>query len=153
MKRRRAGRPEKLRRRAFPSNPHVISNETRAFFMAITGSGFRFGPRGRFPQTRRYYRQPDAISAALAYAADISMLSLGGTLKRRERVSARLGDVLSMLYLASATLKRFEDEGRQEADLPFSSLVASGALARGPKRSTRVRELFRRDSWARSCAS
>jgi len=48
---------------------------------------------------------------------DISMLVLGGSLKRRERVSARLGDVLSMLYLASATLKRFEDDGRQEADL------------------------------------
>src|SRR5215472_4611644 len=75
---------------------HVIANEVRAF-----------------------YRQLTRLSSALAYAADISMLTLGGALKRKERISARLGDVLSMLYLASATLKRFEDEGRQEADLPL----------------------------------
>jgi acyl-CoA dehydrogenase len=47
------------------------------------------------------------------------MLMLGGSLKRRERISARLGDVLSQLYLSSATLKRFEDEGRQVEDLPL----------------------------------
>ena len=98
---------------------HVISNETRAFLMAITGSRFVSVSPKAAPRTRRYYRQLTRISAAFAYAADISMLVLGGSLKRRERISARLGDVLSMLYLASATLKRFEDEGRQEADLPF----------------------------------
>jgi acyl-CoA dehydrogenase len=58
------------------------------------------------------------------------MLVLGGSLKRRERISARLGDVLSLLYLASATLKRFEDEGRQEADLPFLDWSLQDALAR-----------------------
>lgn len=47
------------------------------------------------------------------------MAVLGGSLKRRERISARLGDVLSQLYLASAVLKRYDDEGRQEADLPL----------------------------------
>ena len=46
------------------------------------------------------------------------MLMLGGT-KRKEMISARLGDVLSHLYMASAVLKRFEDEGRQAADLPY----------------------------------
>jgi acyl-CoA dehydrogenase len=70
------------------------------------------------------------MSSALAYAADISMLALGGSLKRRERISARLGDVLSMLYLASATLKRFEDEGRQEADLPLVDWSLQDTLAR-----------------------
>jgi acyl-CoA dehydrogenase len=73
------------------------------------------------------------------------MLVLGGALKRKERLSARLGDVLSMLYLASATLKRFEDEGRQEADLPLvhwsledatfrASEALHGALANYPVR-------------------
>ena len=47
------------------------------------------------------------------------MLVLGGALKRREKISARLGDVLSQLYLCSAILKRYEDEGRQAADLPL----------------------------------
>src|SRR5205807_1890509 len=84
--------------------------------IAITGSRFvSVSPRAA-PRTRRYYQHLTRISAALAYVADVSMLVLGGSLKRRERISARLGDVLSMLYLASAALKRFEDEGRQEAD-------------------------------------
>src|SRR6266849_6381583 len=109
---------------------HVISNETRAFLMAITGSRFVSVSSKAAPRTRRYYQHLTRISAALAYAADISMLSLGGSLKRRERVSARLGDVLSMLYLASATLKRFEDEGRQEADIPLLDWSLRDALAR-----------------------
>src|SRR2546429_5835775 len=58
------------------------------------------------------------------------MLVLGGSLERRERISARLGDVLSMLYLASATLKRFEDEGRQEADLPLLDWSLQDSLFR-----------------------
>jgi len=109
---------------------HVISNETRAFLMAITGSRFVSVSSKAAPRTRRYYQHLTRISAALAYAADISMLSLGGSLKRRERVSARLGDVLSMLYLASAALKRFEDEGRQESDLPLLDWSLQDALAR-----------------------
>ncbi|TMH10575.1 MAG: DUF1974 domain-containing protein, partial [Betaproteobacteria bacterium] len=109
---------------------HVISNETRAFLMAITGSRFvSVSPRAA-PRTRRYYQHLTRISAALAYVADVSMLVLGGSLKRRERISARLGDVLSMLYLASTALKRFEDEGRQEADLPLLHWSLQDTLAR-----------------------
>jgi acyl-CoA dehydrogenase len=124
---------------------HVIANKLRAFFMATTGSRFVAAPSGAAPQLRRYYRQLSRLSSALAYAADVSMLVLGGALKRKERLSARLGDVLSMLYLASATLKRFEDEGRQEADLPLvhwsledatfrASEALHGALANYPVR-------------------
>jgi acyl-CoA dehydrogenase len=109
---------------------HVLANEARAFFMAITGSRLVPVPAGAAPHTRRYYRHLTRLSAALAYAADISMLSLGGSLKRRERISARLGDVLSMLYLCSATLKRFEDEGRQESDLALLHWSLQDALAR-----------------------
>jgi acyl-CoA dehydrogenase len=109
---------------------HVIANESRAFFRAITGSRFVSVPAAAAPQLRRYYRQLARLSSALAYAADVSMLVLGGALKRRERISARLGDVLSMLYLASATLKRYEDEGRQEADLPLVHWSLQDALAR-----------------------
>ena len=52
-------------------------------------------------------------------AADLALLTLGGALKRKEMLSARLGDILSELYLLSAALKRWEDEGRQPADLPL----------------------------------
>ncbi|MGB5079630.1 MAG: acyl-CoA dehydrogenase [Burkholderiales bacterium] len=112
---------------------HVLANETRAFVMAITGSRFVAAPPAAAPQTRRYYRHLTRLSAALAYVSDVSMLALGGSLKRREKISARLGDALSMLYLASAALKRFEDEGRQQADLPFVHWSVQDALARAAR--------------------
>jgi alkylation response protein AidB-like acyl-CoA dehydrogenase len=69
--------------------------------------------------TAVYYKQLSRMSRSLAFTTDVAMLMLGGELKRKEMISARLGDVLSHLYLASTVLKRFEDEGRQQADLPF----------------------------------
>ncbi|MBX9964429.1 MAG: acyl-CoA dehydrogenase [Burkholderiales bacterium] len=95
----------------------VIANFVRAVGHGITGSVFA-GSAGD-AHTARYYRQLSRLSAALAFSADVAMLVLGGSLKRREKLSARLGDVLSQLYLASATLKRYEDDGRPEADLPL----------------------------------
>ncbi|MGF1763046.1 acyl-CoA dehydrogenase [Aliivibrio kagoshimensis] len=92
---------------------NVLSSITNAF----TRSRFNRSPMSG--ETSDYYRQLSRISRALAVTADFSMLSLGGDLKRREMLSARLGDVLSQLYLASAVLKRFEDDGRHQADLPF----------------------------------
>jgi acyl-CoA dehydrogenase len=71
------------------------------------------GPAGR------YYRQLTRMSTAFALTSDMAMLLLGGALKRRESISARLGDVLSYLYLASASLKRFKDQGSSPEDLPF----------------------------------
>jgi acyl-CoA dehydrogenase len=68
---------------------------------------------------RRYYQQLTRFSSALAFLADVSMGTLGGALKRKEKLSARLGDVLSFLYLASATLWRFEQDGRKAADAPL----------------------------------
>lgn len=68
---------------------------------------------------RRYYRQLSRLAAAFATLTDTSMLMLGGELKRRERLSARLGDVLSYLYLASACLKHYHDQGEPAEDLPL----------------------------------
>jgi acyl-CoA dehydrogenase len=59
--------------------------------------------------SRPYFRALNRLAAAFALIADLSMMLLGGELKRRERLSARLGDVLSHLYLASAALKRYHD--------------------------------------------
>jgi acyl-CoA dehydrogenase len=109
---------------------HVMANKARALVMALTGSRFVAVPGGAAPPTRRYYQHLSRLSAGLAFASDVSMLALGGALKRREKISARLGDVLSALYLASAALKRYEDEGRQEADLPFLDWSVQDALAR-----------------------
>ena len=92
----------------------------RTLVMGLTGSHFVRVPDGVAPEMRRYYQQLTRFSAALAFLADVSMGTLGGALKRKEKLSARLGDVLSSLYLCSATLARFEREGRQAADAPLA---------------------------------
>ena len=87
--------------------------------MGLTGSHFVGVPAGVAPETRRYYQQFTRFSAALAFVSDVSMGVLGGALKRKEKLSARLGDILSLMYLCSATLKRYEMEGRKKADAPL----------------------------------
>jgi acyl-CoA dehydrogenase len=98
----------------------AASNVVRTLVMGLTGSHFVKVPDGVAPEMRRYYQQLTRFSAALAFLADVSMGTLGGALKRKEKLSARLGDVLSSLYLCSATLARFEREGRQAADAPLA---------------------------------
>ncbi len=98
---------------------YTSSNAVRALVMGLTGSHFVAVPDDVAPQTRRYYQQLTRFSAAFAFLSDISMGTLGGALKRKEKLSARLGDILSLMYLASATLKRFEAEGRQAEDAPL----------------------------------
>lgn len=71
------------------------------------------------PETMMYYRQLTRLSGMLAFMADITMLSMGGKLKRREKISARLGDVLAQLYIASCVLKQYESNGRQHDELPL----------------------------------
>ncbi|KJG15588.1 acyl-CoA dehydrogenase FadE [Photobacterium angustum] len=95
----------------------VISNMARSFWLGITDGYGTSAPRK--DATTRYYQQLNRYSANLALLADISMAVLGGSLKRKERLSARLGDVLSQLYLSSATLKRYADDGYQQQDLPL----------------------------------
>ncbi|MCW2480454.1 acyl-CoA dehydrogenase FadE [Candidatus Symbiopectobacterium sp. NZEC135] len=96
---------------------HVGSNLARSLWLGLSNGHLSHAPTK--DATRHYYQRMNRLSANLALLADVSMAVLGGDLKRRERISARLGDVLSQLYLASATLKRFDDEGRQQADLPL----------------------------------
>ncbi|NDU92074.1 MAG: acyl-CoA dehydrogenase, partial [Ferrovum sp.] len=93
---------------------HTVKNGLRALWMGLTGSHFMTVPEVA-PQTRRYYQQLSRYSAAFAFLSDVSLLVLGGGLKRREKLSARLGDILSQMVLVSAALKRYEDEGRPEA--------------------------------------
>ncbi len=95
----------------------AISNAVRSLVLGLT-----FARIGRVPgdaYARRYYRKLNRYAAALALVADTSMLILGGKLKFKEKISARLGDVLSNLYIASAMLKRYEDQGRPVADRPL----------------------------------
>ncbi len=97
----------------------ALSNAARTLVTGLTGSHFVRVPENVAPETRRYYQQLTRFSSALAFLADVSMGTLGGALKRKEKLSARLGDVLSALYLCSATLARYERDGRQAADAPL----------------------------------
>ncbi len=105
----------------------TLSNAARALFLGFSG-GRGVGVPGA-PETRRYYRQLTRASTAFALATDVSMMVLGGALKRREKLSARLGDILSQMYLCSAALKRYEDQGRSQADLPLLEWSLQDALA------------------------
>jgi acyl-CoA dehydrogenase len=95
----------------------TISNAVRSFFTALTLSRIVRAPVAG--PTRRYYEHINRFSASFAFATDVAMLSLGGYLKKKENLSARLGDVLSSMYLASMVLKHYENQGRPETDLPL----------------------------------
>ncbi len=94
-----------------------FSNAARSLVLGLTFAKFGKAPGDAY--TRRYYRKLNRYSAALALLADTAMGVLGGKLKFKEKISARLGDVLSYLYICSAMLKRYEDEGRPEVERPM----------------------------------
>jgi acyl-CoA dehydrogenase len=104
----------------------VLQNTSRAFILALTGSRLAFGMHGGV--IAQYYQYLNRLSAAFAFLADLGMASLGGSLKFREKLSARLGDMLSNLYIASACLKKFEDDGRPLEDLPLVRWSVETAL-------------------------
>jgi acyl-CoA dehydrogenase len=94
----------------------VFSNLSRSVWFGFTNAFFESAGT---PMTRKYYRRLARLSASFALLTDYALLTLGGTLKRRERLSGRFADILSSLYLCSAVLKHFEDQGEPHADLPL----------------------------------
>ncbi|MBL6734741.1 MAG: acyl-CoA dehydrogenase [Shewanellaceae bacterium] len=96
---------------------YAIKNAGRGFLAALTSSAFN--PSMRTVGLSRYYQHCGRFSAVLAWLTDLSMLMLGGELKRREMFSARLGDILSQLYMASSVFKMFDNDGCQKEDLPM----------------------------------
>jgi len=105
---------------------YMAGNALRSLWLGLTAG------RGKSVQgseeTRPYYQRLSQLSAGFAVTADAALLLLGGEIKRKEKLSARLGDVLAQMYLASAALKRFEDEGRPAADLPLLRWSVEDAL-------------------------
>jgi acyl-CoA dehydrogenase len=106
----------------------MIGNAFRSLTLGLSGGRLASVPTGE--ETRRYYQQIARLSAGFAVTADAALLTLGGAIKRKEKLSARLGDVLAQMYLASAALKRFEDDGRPAADLPLLEWSVEDALYR-----------------------
>jgi len=106
----------------------TISNAVRSFVMALTHARFTTTPVPG--PTQRYYQHIVRFSASFAFAVDVAMLTLGGYLKKKESLSARLGDVLSCMYLASMVLKHHENQGRPEEDLPLVEWACRDLLYR-----------------------
>lgn len=104
----------------------LLSNLSRTVLLSLTAGRITHFNAPR--TTRRYYQHIARISAALALTTDMAFALLGGDLKRKEKLSARLGDVLSNLYLTTAVLKRFHDEGEHVADLPLVHWAARHCL-------------------------
>jgi acyl-CoA dehydrogenase len=108
---------------------HAVATFGRAVGRAWTGAALAPAPKNAGP-VARHYRRMSRYAAAFALSSELALLALGGSLKRREMISARLGDMLSELYFLSALLKRWEDEGRQTADLPLVHHAAEAGFAR-----------------------
>ena len=104
----------------------TISNAVRSLWLGLTGGRLYLAPVTG--PTGPYYQKISRMSAAFALCSDFSMLVLGGTLKRKEKLSGRLADVLSQMYLVSAMLKRYEDQERQIQDLPLLRWSCDQAL-------------------------
>ncbi|OAI48876.1 acyl-CoA dehydrogenase [Gammaproteobacteria bacterium SCGC AG-212-F23] len=96
---------------------YLLRNFSRTLCSGLTGGFLLFS--SVHGTLARYYRQLTRMSSALAFLSDVSMILLGGNLKRKEHVSARLGDILSQLYLASSVLKYFHDHGEEKSDIQY----------------------------------
>lgn len=105
---------------------HVVATVGRAFLDGLTGGAFEGVPVEG--PVRPLFGRLSHLSAAFALTSEAAMATLGGTLKRRERLSGRLADALAHLYLASAALKRFVDEGQLKRDLPLVRWSCAWAL-------------------------
>ena len=104
----------------------ACKNATRAFLLALTAGKLARTPgQGR---VKIYFQRLSRMSSAFAIVSGVAMATLGGRLKRREKISARLADVLAWMYLASAALKQYFDAGRSKQALPFVSWSCEHAL-------------------------
>ena len=119
---------DKAFNQAFGAHLHfAFTNAFRSVWLSLTNGAFSAAPKGN-KATAVYYRRLNRVAANFALVADMSMFSLGGSLKFKEKLSARLGDILSNLFIASAVLKRFESQGSPKEDEAIMRYAAEQAL-------------------------
>jgi acyl-CoA dehydrogenase len=109
---------------------HLLKTLARAWLRSWSGGLLAPGPGPHASGNSRAFRRLGRYAAALAFTSEIALLALGGSLKRRESISARLGDILSELYLLSAVLKRHHDERRPSDDAPLVQWCCESGYAR-----------------------
>ncbi|MFI3187847.1 MAG: acyl-CoA dehydrogenase [Methylococcaceae bacterium] len=106
----------------------VLHNLAAGFWLGLTNARFIKVPGDQ--STQAYFRQIARLSAGFALVTDVALLTLGGSLKRKERLSGRFADVLSNLYLCSCVLKNHQDQGSPEDDLPLVHWACQQTLHR-----------------------
>ena len=106
-----------------------LSNATGAFFHNLTGGMMASAP-GDANRLSEWYRQLARASRSFAFVADLTVAMLGGGLKTKQKITGRMADALSELYMLSAVLKRYNDDGRPEGDLAIVELAARNGLHR-----------------------
>jgi acyl-CoA dehydrogenase len=105
---------------------HSISNAARSLVLGLSFGGFVAVPGDR--KTKAYYRKLSRYSAAFAFMSDITMLTYGGKLKQKEKISGRLADVLGQLYICASMMRRFEHDNRPAADQPILAWAFHDAI-------------------------
>ncbi len=95
----------------------IMRNKVTSFWLGLTCAKFVKTPGD--VNTKPYYQAIERLSAGFAFATDYAIIVLGGTLKRKERISGQFADAISNLYLCSTVLKQFQDQGCPEDDLPL----------------------------------
>lgn len=108
---------------------YAVSNAAGALFHNLTGGLFARAPDSAFA-TGEWYRQLSRQSRNFALVSDLTVATLGGGLKTRQRICGRMADALSELYLLSCVLKRYEDDGKPAGDRLLVEMCARNGLAR-----------------------
>jgi len=105
---------------------HVVRNLFRSIILSLTRGKIASSPVGG--PVAKHFKKLAWASASFAIMADIAMGSLGGTLKFREKITGRFADILSWMFLATATLRRYVAEGERKEDLPFVEYACTHAF-------------------------
>lgn len=121
----------------FPTHlGHIVSIAVRSLALGISGG--RGSNVGNAPDMQRHQQRINRYSAALALLADFAMVVTGDNLRYRENLSGRLGDVLSELYIASAVVQRYRQDGAHQSDLHAVEWVCEDCFATIEKQLAKI---------------
>lgn len=108
---------------------HVVTNLCRSILLSLSRGYLACAPSGVHPKTKIHYRRLQWASATFAILADVAMGTLGGDLKLREKITGRFADIFSHMYMSTAVLRRFVEEGQREEDLPYVQYFLKYSMA------------------------
>ncbi len=108
---------------------HVVRNACRSILLSLSRGYLTGAPDGVHAKVRIHYRRLSWASATFAILADIAMGSLGGQLKMKEKITGRFADIFSNMYMSTAVLRRFHEDGQREEDLPYVQFFMKQSMA------------------------